>query len=139
MNKIVIPAILAATVLVAGMFAMMPVQKASTVHSSLFGSQVIRGHSDNLSLVATDTIVATSSADVTVCYIINNGTGGGLSVVLLDGTFSDTLTVATFSFNSGCTGGNAGDSITLGPAGGALEAYVTLQTSAGATASVTVS
>ena len=35
MNKIVIPAILAATVLVAGMFAMMPVQKASTVHTSI--------------------------------------------------------------------------------------------------------
>ena len=35
MNKIVIPTILAATVLVAGMFAMMPVQKASTVHTSI--------------------------------------------------------------------------------------------------------
>ena len=35
MNKIVIPAILAATVLVAGMFALMPVQKASTVHTSI--------------------------------------------------------------------------------------------------------
>ena len=35
MNKIVIPAILAATVLVAGMFALMPVQKASTVHTAI--------------------------------------------------------------------------------------------------------
>ncbi|MGH9922023.1 MAG: hypothetical protein ACRD38_04670, partial [Nitrososphaerales archaeon] len=38
MKKIVIPTILAATILVAGMFAMMPVQKASTVHSSISSS-----------------------------------------------------------------------------------------------------
>ncbi|MFY3740050.1 MAG: hypothetical protein HMLIMOIP_000475 [Candidatus Nitrosomirales archaeon] len=41
MKKIVIPTILAATILVAGMFAMMPVQKASTVHSGLAGVTVI--------------------------------------------------------------------------------------------------
>jgi hypothetical protein len=35
MKKIVIPAVLAATILVAGMFALMPVQKASTIHSGL--------------------------------------------------------------------------------------------------------
>ena len=34
MNKLAIPAILAATVLVAGIFAFMPVQQASTVHTS---------------------------------------------------------------------------------------------------------
>ena len=35
MNKLTIPSILAATVLIAGIFAFMPVEKASTVHSSL--------------------------------------------------------------------------------------------------------
>ena len=35
MNKYVIPAILGAVVLMAGMFAFMPVQKAATVHSGL--------------------------------------------------------------------------------------------------------
>ena len=35
MNKLVIPGILAATVLVAGMFAFMPVEKASTVHTTI--------------------------------------------------------------------------------------------------------
>ena len=34
MNKLTIPAILAATVMVAGMFAFMPVEQASTVHTS---------------------------------------------------------------------------------------------------------
>ena len=39
MNKLAIPSILAATVLVAGIFAFMPVEKASTVHTGL-GSQL---------------------------------------------------------------------------------------------------
>jgi len=39
MNKLIIPAILATTILVAGMFAFMPVQKASTVHRSLGSAQ----------------------------------------------------------------------------------------------------
>ena len=37
MNKLAIPAILAATVLVAGIFAFMPVQQASTVHTTIIG------------------------------------------------------------------------------------------------------
>lgn len=37
MKKVVIPAILAATVLIAGIFALMPIQKASTIHSSFGG------------------------------------------------------------------------------------------------------
>ena len=36
MNKLAIPAILAATVMVAGMFAFMPVEQASTVHATGF-------------------------------------------------------------------------------------------------------
>ena len=39
MNKLTIPSILAATVLIAGIFAFMPVEKASTVHTGL-GSQL---------------------------------------------------------------------------------------------------
>ncbi|MEM3085232.1 MAG: hypothetical protein QXU32_12790 [Nitrososphaerales archaeon] len=35
MNKYLIPAILGAVVLMAGMFAFMPVQKAQTVHTSV--------------------------------------------------------------------------------------------------------
>ncbi len=38
MNKLVIPAILAGAVLVAGMFALMPVGKASTVHTTILAS-----------------------------------------------------------------------------------------------------
>ena len=35
MNKLTIPSILAATVLIAGIFAFMPVEKASTVHVTI--------------------------------------------------------------------------------------------------------
>jgi len=35
MNKIIIPSILVATVLIAGAFALMPVEKASTVHTTI--------------------------------------------------------------------------------------------------------
>jgi hypothetical protein len=38
MNKVVIPAILGAVVLVAGVFAFMPVQRAQTVHTSIVGN-----------------------------------------------------------------------------------------------------
>ena len=38
MKKIVIPAILTATILVAGMFAFMPIEKAATVHTTITGA-----------------------------------------------------------------------------------------------------
>ena len=40
MKKIVIPTVLAATIIVAGMFAFMPVQRAATVHSTLAGMDI---------------------------------------------------------------------------------------------------
>ena len=46
MNKLAIPAILAATVLVAGIFAFMPVEQASTVHTVVQGSQIQFAHDD---------------------------------------------------------------------------------------------
>jgi len=41
MNKLTIPAILAATVMVAGIFAFMPVEQASTVHTTVQGTQTV--------------------------------------------------------------------------------------------------
>ena len=41
MNKILIPTILAATVLIAGIFAFMPVEKASTIHGLIGGTASI--------------------------------------------------------------------------------------------------
>jgi len=59
MNKLAIPAVLAATVLIAGMFAFMPVEKASTVHSSIIaalqGANLVRMqiHIDDLKSIST--------------------------------------------------------------------------------------
>jgi len=39
MNKLTIPAILVATVMVAGIFAFIPVEQASTVHETIQGTQ----------------------------------------------------------------------------------------------------
>ena len=62
MNKLTIPAILAATVLVAGMFAFMPVEQASTVHTS--GTLTIaQADIDTLTGSASGVIVTTAIGD----------------------------------------------------------------------------
>jgi len=50
MNKLTIPAILAATVLVAGIFAFMPVEQASTVHDTIIG--------ENTQIISVDSTAA---------------------------------------------------------------------------------
>jgi len=60
MNKLVISAVVAATVLIAGIFAFMPVEKASTVHLSILAGQ---RSADTLLL---DTGGSVGPADVTV-------------------------------------------------------------------------
>ncbi len=47
MNKLFIPAILTATVLAAGIFAFMPIEKASTVHTTILG-KIISAQTINL-------------------------------------------------------------------------------------------
>ena len=44
MNKVVIPAILTATVLIAGLFAFMPIEKAETVHTSIIAASGVSIH-----------------------------------------------------------------------------------------------
>ena len=48
MNKLVIPAILVATVMVAGIFAFMPVQQASTVHTTIIAKSSGAGGFDTI-------------------------------------------------------------------------------------------
>ena len=55
MNKLTIPAILAATVLVAGIFAFMPVQQASTVHTTLGTAANVAIIDANVDLILVDT------------------------------------------------------------------------------------
>ena len=85
MNKFTIPTILIATVLVAGIFALMPIDKASTTHTTMQGSQLneagavdIDMFSDNLN---SDFITITSTGDFIVfCQITDVGEGGTLTI-----------------------------------------------------------
>jgi hypothetical protein len=87
MNKIVIPTILAATVLVAGFVAYLPVQKAQTVHTFL--ANVIAGN------------IAASVRDNTTVTNITNVGATGTRMILLDnagiGTTSDVEITWRFS------------------------------------------
>ncbi len=77
MKKLAIPAILAATIMVAGAFAFMPVEQASTVHNSVIDS-----------LQETALLVAENSPSQKVVAITYNleGLPDGIPVVLFDGT-----------------------------------------------------
>ena len=59
MNKLAIPAILAAIVLVAGIFAFMPVQQASTVHTTLINPAIT-----NLNFITTPFASTGTNPDV---------------------------------------------------------------------------
>jgi len=74
MNKIAIPALLVATIMVAGAFAFMPVQQASTVHDSI--TDAVNGvgfYSDSTALTAangsTDTNIYTMTVDEPVILL----------------------------------------------------------------------
>ena len=74
MKKIVIPTILAATILVAGMFAMMPVQKASTIHSSGAGNSVLELTDANVNAADVYTVNCTVDTVVQGVYATLAGT-----------------------------------------------------------------
>ena len=61
MNKLTLPVILVATVMVAGMFAFMPVEQASTVHTTL--SVALNADSITAAGIAADAIGASELAD----------------------------------------------------------------------------
>jgi hypothetical protein len=86
MSKLVIPAILATTILAAGMFVMMPVYKASTVHSglqaSLGGNLVVLTATVNPANAATNT--ATWTLGVPFCVMGVYRTGGSDANTNLD-------------------------------------------------------
>ena len=78
MKKLAIPAILAATIMVAGAFAFMPVEQASTVHNSVIASleetaQRVVENSPSQKIVA-------------ITYNLEGLPSNGVPIVLFDGT-----------------------------------------------------
>jgi hypothetical protein len=112
MKKIVIPAVLAATVLVAGMFAFMPVEKAATVHSTILAQDTFVVESDNLAGLpggALRPFIDTTPSTISMTHITitdatedcGNGTAP-TSVQVLVGIAGGTLTnVMTGATNTG--------------------------------------
>ena len=94
MKKVVIPTILAATILVAGAFAMMPVQKAATIHSTGAGNT-------NLELTDADhdaadvyTIDCASAATITGINLSVGGTIADEDITLAVGGEAATAAIA---------------------------------------------
>jgi len=85
MNKLTIPTILVATVMVAGMFAFMPVQQASTVHTTSAGSStdLLTLTTTPLNAAATDTNTWTIGSPfcvVSISFITTTGSAAGVAL-----------------------------------------------------------
>jgi len=112
MNKFAIPTILVATVMVAGMFAFMPVEQASTVHGTISGgtstgettantniettqtqiSEVVRGSQVTLTGSGSDDTVTIFTAAqmpgagiITITTVTSTGGGSSVGIDYLDG------------------------------------------------------
>jgi len=154
MNKFAIPAILAATVMVAGMFAFMPVEQASTVHLSgtatvtiaanqinaaaladdaiteindgSLGSDVLSFFTTDLQAETNNDITATSTTDFVACITVDNGTAADATLTVTTPGGAVVFDVyQEHSLNLGCFGSTGGTEITFGSAA-ALDAHATL-------------
>ena len=99
MNKLTIPAILAATVMVAGIFAFMPVEQASTVHTTsiLPGTTGIACATEDVAALATadnDIITYTFAQSVIVLSALTNADAS---------LAGDTLTFDVISVDGGAS------------------------------------
>ena len=70
MNKITIPALLLGVVMIAGAFAFMPVQEASTVHTTSGNSAIQELVSEITGAVADEDILLTCPATSSGCHIL---------------------------------------------------------------------
>jgi len=93
MNKLVIPSILLTTVMVAGIFAFMPVEQVSTVHETDIVAQV----SGASAIVSSDTITNTfaGAAVVNHWFVMSSTVPYTIQDIEVRGTIAATLTTAT--------------------------------------------
>ena len=151
MMKIAIPVLLVSIVMIAGIFAFMPIDKATTVHTTIQGSQLNSIASD----FTTDTsinVTATcgGTAGFLVYYTFTNGTGqtedDALATLNIDDLSAGntdiavTLALGNQTSTSGVIGGTSAETITFSGANfedvGSLA--VTVQCQSGSSPSVTV-
>jgi len=121
MSKKLIPTILVVTVLVAGIFAFMPVEQASTVHTSV-GVLVVKSGTDVDTSVAAGLVILGTSAVIkqgTVClsYTEAGADDNPALVLAYDAAAADTQTVIADITGTNC--------ITFGAHGVNLDATTT--------------
>lgn len=152
MNKLVIPTILVSITLVAGIFAFMPVEKASTVHTTVQGTQfnnIAATFNTDLSSNATATC---TTGDFLAFFTFTNGTDTGnqgevtftsLGISDLPSAGLDlsvVLTLANQTSVSGTMGAVSGTTLTFSgdPVGNDVgDLSLTVQCQSTATATVT--
>ena len=105
LNKIIIPAALVATVVIAGIFAFMPVEKASTVHGSLATSASITTLSNTVTSEADDQNRAIDFY-FNLTHTNTKGPGGKNATIVLaeEGkTFTGYATITAIPNNGTCS------------------------------------
>ena len=146
MTNYVLPSILVATALFAGAFALMPIDEAQAVHTTIQGTQMTQADFNSVAdLSGTDTVCDSDAAFV-VMILVSAPAADGDTLTISDGTVTLTMTGDVFASGPGSDGfggqgysatiaAAAADTITIGGAGDAAnEAYVSLVTTSGATA-----
>ena len=131
MMKIALPVLLAGIIMIAGIFAFIPIDKATTVHTTIQGTQLNNVASNfNLDLKTNSTATCSGSADFLVYYIFTNASffgefpGEGASTLTrlgiddpTDGSTSTDIIVTLILGNttsvSGIIGGSSGETITF--------------------------
>ena len=138
MNKIIIPIILSAVILIAGVFAFVPVEKASTVHGTIpslvDGGSLIEAGTITVDMLSTDlstdSLTITSTTDFVVFCQIVNDPASDTSFTIADSGDGDATN--TFDIDSDQNlaiqwAADAGDTVTLSSAA-ALDALCTAMT-----------
>lgn len=147
MTKILIP-IITLTILTAGIFALMPVEQATAVHTTIQGTQMtLVDFNTSADIGATDIVCNSDAAFVVYIVASAPDTDGDTLTLIETGSSTITLTGDNFvSTNIGAPGlGGTGystvvalaeaDELTIGGAGGGTnEIMVSLITTSGATA-----
>ena len=129
MMKIALPVLLAGIIMIAGIFAFIPIDMAATVHTTIQGTQLNNVASNfNLDLKTNSTATCSGSADFLVYYIFTNASffgefpGEGASTLTrlgiddpTDGSTSTdiivTLVLGNHTSSSGVIGGDSGEII----------------------------
>ena len=141
MNKIAIPTLLLGVVMIAGIFAFMPVQEASTVHTTAATAGLLVVGEDSTLNGGIQT--CTSTADFTVDYQIAALVDA--EVITIGGTATATDAVLTYDLAAGMganvlvgtVAGTAGETVTFGSSADGAEGHFYMKTLSGATATCT--